>query len=71
METANYIFSSDKLAAAVKAVAGVIPGKRSPKPILHNLRLRGMAGGGIEAYASDLETAVIVRAGETNLSPTV
>jgi len=64
METATYIFSSDKLAAAVKAVAGVIPGKRCPKPILHNLRLRGMETGGIEAYASDLETAVIVRVGD-------
>jgi len=40
METATYIFSSDKLAAAVKAVAGVIPGRRCPKPILHNLRLQ-------------------------------
>jgi DNA polymerase-3 subunit beta len=64
METATYIFSSDKLAAAVKAVAGVIPGKRCPKPILHHLRLRGMETGGIEAYASDLETAVIVRVGD-------
>jgi hypothetical protein len=64
METATYIFSSDKLAAAVKAVAGVIPGKRCHKPILHHLRLRGMETGGIEAYASDLETAVIVRVGD-------
>jgi len=64
METATYIFSSDKLAAVVKAVAGVIPGKRCQTPILHNLRLRSMAGGGIEAYASDLETAVIVRVGD-------
>jgi DNA polymerase-3 subunit beta len=64
METATYIFSSDKLAAAVKAVSAVIPGKRCPKPALHNLRLRGMATGGIEAYASDLETAVIVRVGD-------
>jgi len=64
METATYIFTSDKLAAAVKAVAGVIPGKRCNKPILHNLRLRGMVTGGIEAYASDLETAVIVRVGD-------
>ena len=64
METATYIFSSDKLAAAVKAVAGVIPGKRCQTPILHNLRLRSMAGGGIEAYASDLETAVVVRVGD-------
>jgi DNA polymerase-3 subunit beta len=64
METVTYIFSSDKLAAAVKAVSAVIPGKRCPKPVLHNLRLRGMATGGIEAYASDLETAVIVRVGD-------
>jgi len=64
VETATYIFSSDKLAAAVKAVAGVIPGRRCPKPILHHLRLRGMETGGIEAYASDLETAVIVRVGD-------
>jgi DNA polymerase-3 subunit beta len=64
VETATYIFSSDKLAAAVKAVAGVIPGKRCHTPILHNLRLRGMETGGIEAYASDLETAVIVRMGD-------
>lgn len=70
METAIYIFSSDKLAAAVKAVAGVIPGRRCPRPILHNLRLRGTETGGdnpargIEAYASDLETAVIVRVGD-------
>ena len=64
METATYIFSSDKLAAAVKAVAGVIPGKRCNKSILHHLRLRGMETGGIEAYASDLETAVIVRVGD-------
>jgi DNA polymerase-3 subunit beta len=64
MENVTYIFSSDKLAAAVKAVSAVIPGKRCPKPVLHNLRLRGMATGGIEAYASDLETAVIVRVGD-------
>lgn len=64
METAAYIFSSDKLAAAVKAVSAVIPGKRCNKPILHHLRLRGMETGGIEAYASDLETAVIVRVGD-------
>jgi DNA polymerase-3 subunit beta len=64
METVTYIFSSDKLAAAVKAVSAVIPGRRCPKPVLHNLRLRGMATGGIEAYASDLETAVIVRVGD-------
>jgi len=64
VETETYTFSSDKLAAIVKAVAGVIPGKRCPKPVLHNLRLRGMATGGIEAYASDLETAVIVRVGD-------
>jgi DNA polymerase-3 subunit beta len=70
VETATYIFSSDKLAAAVKAVAGVIPGKRCPKSILHNLRLRGMERAadnpvrGIEAYATDLETAVIVRVGD-------
>jgi DNA polymerase-3 subunit beta len=64
METATYIFSSDKLAAAVKAVAGVIPGKRCQKPILHHLRLRGMETGGTEAYASDLETAIIVRFGD-------
>jgi len=64
MEAMTYTFSSNKLPAAVKAVAGVIPGKRCPKPILHSLRLRGMETGGIEAYASDLDTAVIVRVGD-------
>jgi DNA polymerase-3 subunit beta len=64
METMTYTFSSNKLPAAVKAVSGILPGKRCQKPILHNLRLRGMETGGIEAYATDLDAAVIVRVGD-------
>lgn len=66
----NVTIAHDKLNAAVKAVAAVIP-KRSQKPTLRNLRVRSTAGNswmasGVEVYATDLETAAIVSLGDTD-----
>lgn len=55
------------LAAAVKAVGGIIP-KRSQKPILTNVKLTATAAG-FHVYATDLETQVSVTIGDADGTP--
>jgi hypothetical protein len=66
METVT--IADSRLAAAVKAVGGIIP-KRSQKPILTNAKLVATAGG-FHVYATDLETQVSVTVGDAEGSPT-
>lgn len=66
METVT--IADSRLAAAVKAVGGIIP-KRSQKPILTNAKLTATAAG-FHVYATDLETQVAVTIGDAEGSPT-
>lgn len=66
METVT--IADSRLAAAVKAVGGIIP-KRSQKPILANAKLTATAAG-FHVYATDLETQVAVTIGDADGTPT-
>lgn len=66
--TETVTIADHRLAAAVKAVGGIIP-KRSQKPILTNAKLVATADG-FRVYATDLETCVSVTIGDAAGTPT-
>jgi len=63
METLATVIAHDKIPAAVKAVSAAIP-RKTPKPILRNIRARATDRGGVEIYATDLETSLVVSLGD-------
>lgn len=62
-EVSDPVVSGPALGPALRAVALVIPGKRCPKPVLHNASLRS-GNGCLDVHATDLECMLRVTIGD-------